>query len=79
MADEVLDYMEPWRVDDEVLVLDRAGAIAVDMQGSDYILDDDQALAERIVACVNFCRGVSTEALHATQLARVLDSLKVTP
>jgi hypothetical protein len=57
------NYGEPWTSSAEGEVLDREGQLVVDPYGSGLAEPDDVRASHRIVACVNHCAGVSTEAL----------------
>ncbi len=68
-------YQEPWRpagADQaaseadftDAVLLDAAGEVVVDMYGATLIEDEEARYLRRIAACVNFCRGLPTEALE---------------
>lgn len=59
------NYGEPWASSAEGEVLDREGQLVVDPYGSGLVEPDDVRASHRIVACVNHCAGVPTEALVA--------------
>jgi hypothetical protein len=56
-------YGEPWTTSAEGEVLDAEGQIVVDPYGTTLAEPDDVRAMRRIVACVNHCAGVPTEAL----------------
>jgi hypothetical protein len=56
-------YGEPWTTSAEDEVLDAEGHIVVDPYGCTLAEPDDVRAMRRIVACVNHCAGVPTEAL----------------
>jgi hypothetical protein len=65
-VDQADGFGEPWThvSDGEYQTVNTAdGRIAVDMTGSDMILEDEALYASRIAACLNFCAGISTEDL----------------
>jgi hypothetical protein len=57
------DYGEPWTSSADGEVLDREGQLVVDPYGSGLVEPDDVRASHRMVACVNHCAGVPTEAL----------------
>jgi hypothetical protein len=57
------DYGEPWTSSADGEVLDREGQLVVDPYGSGLVEPDDVRASHRMVACVNHCKGVPTEAL----------------
>jgi hypothetical protein len=59
------NYGEPWTSSADGEVLDCDGQLVVDPYGSGLVEPDDIRASHRIVACVNHCAGVSTEALVA--------------
>lgn len=71
MANETKHSPEPWAED-------AVGFGVRDATGRDiWLIDDiDPEDRRRIVACVNACAGLSTEALEAGHLAKALEAAK---
>ena len=57
------NYGEPWTSSADGEVLDCDGQLVVDPYGSGLVEPDEVKASRRIVACVNHCKGVPTEAL----------------
>jgi hypothetical protein len=57
------NYGEPWTSSADGEVLDCDGQLVVDPYGSGLVEPDEIRASRRIVACVNHCAGVPTEAL----------------
>jgi hypothetical protein len=57
------NYGEPWTTSPSGDVLDCEGQLVVDAWGSGLVEPDEVKAGRRIVACVNHCAGVPTEAL----------------
>jgi hypothetical protein len=67
---------EPWKIDVEyglTHVLDKDGVVVIDCEATDNIFQDD---LQRIVACVNFCKGIPDTVLEAG-LEELLNRLAV--
>jgi hypothetical protein len=70
-VDQADGFGEPWShvsADDYQTVETADGRVAVDMTGSDMILEDEAGYAYRIATCVNFCAGVPSEGLEGARL-----------
>lgn len=59
-------YGEPWRAEDFVGELGGNGTALIDAENQEVSLGH---AAERIVACVNFCRNLATEQLSGLCIA----------
>jgi hypothetical protein len=60
-----MGFQEPWTYGDDRVVRDAAGRQVTDQVGA--ILsghEEEDEFMQRIVACVNFCAGFSTEYLE---------------
>lgn len=66
---------EPWFIEDADYILDATGETVAEAHAPAGWLAKDRA--RRIVACVNACAGIPTEALEAGALGRALDIAEV--
>lgn len=64
------DYCEPWAYNPELRqVRDKHGFLVADfLEGTDLTVEEKERVGERIVACVNFLAGNSTEWLRDARL-----------
>lgn len=71
---------EPWKVDPKATlrVVDSEDRTIVSCAGSDFLRDEWEANARRIVACVNWCEGIPIEILEAKDdFTRLADYYRV--
>jgi hypothetical protein len=83
MSDEAKHSPEPWRLDGENDIADATGAVVVHTEWEQHGYINVETRLEwpwwsypgnraRIVACVNACAGIPTEALEAGNLGEAL-------